>query len=106
MQQSEAMKLIDAAIIGFQRYRSIARETAPGVSDDAMSVLEPWVFGKKCPLPAFLKLQQRGNVTAQELRNALYVITEFCPAVKITAEIELDMTFPAPFDIVTVDVTP
>lgn len=100
MQQSEAMKLVDAAIIGFQRYRSIAKEAVPeGTKESVLEFVEPWVFGKKCPLPAFLKLQQRGNIQTQELRNLLYIITEFCPAVKMTAEIELNMTFPAPFDI-------
>lgn len=98
--QKEAIEYLEKAVHAFQRARSIAMETYGDASADALAILEPWLFGNKCPLPHLTRAIDRGYVTPMEFYNFMIILEKITPEVKVIAEIEAaadgaDFAFPS-----------
>ena len=99
MDQTEAMKHLQALMHALQRYRSIIKENMTGISginDEMLATLYPWIFGTKCPLIALQKVLDRGSVNGSEFYNFMYIVHRFIPEIKIVRLIETQEKFPEP----------
>lgn len=99
MDQTEAMKHLQAMMITIQRYRSIIKENISeieGFNDELLASLYPWLFGPKCPLIALQATLDKGSVNGSEFYNYMFIIHKFVPELKIIRLIETQERFPEP----------
>ena len=94
MKKSDAVKIVNNAIVAFQRFRSIVIESAEkdGVASSTLAILHPWTLGSKCPLITMQRVVDSDSLTGGNLYNFMVVLDRFAPEVKVVS----DFDFPAP----------
>jgi len=83
MKKSEAITLLNNIAITIQKCRSIVREGQEDTSDEIFAWLNPYLFGKKCPLDVILKAIETENFDRLFINNILYICTDFEPLIAV-----------------------
>mgnify|MGYP001616823587 CR=1 FL=1 len=104
MNQEQAMKLVNRAMIGLQRTRTISIEELTRFGWEESTVksviadLIPWAIGEKgdALLNALSLVSNRGSVTGQELYNFMTILHRLDKALLIMITGFTETVFPEP----------
>jgi len=93
MTQERMRKLLELMLVCYQRVRSITSEGLPESSstdtEGALAFLFPWLYGKKCPIPAISKVLEKDYIPGINFYNFMYITFTWVQGVWVMMDIKL-----------------